>query len=128
MSVDRELRNELDTLSKQVFGVSSKWKKLVESGVTEMITEEKTEMVPGENGAEPTEQKLQVPVKAPNGAIQYRVKRFTVEGILEFMRERKKLIDQINEMNRKNREAAEAKQKQEQLAKQVHADLSGSAV
>ena len=48
--MDRKTREELNQLSKEAFGVSSKWQKLVNSGVSELYERERDVMVPKANG------------------------------------------------------------------------------
>lgn len=48
--MDRKTKQELNELSKQVFGSSSKWQKLVERGSLEPMQRERKVMVP-ENGS-----------------------------------------------------------------------------
>ncbi len=47
MYVDRKIREELNALSKEIFGVSSKWQKLVD-GVYQTVTRDVEEAVPAE--------------------------------------------------------------------------------
>jgi hypothetical protein len=43
-------RHELNALSKQVFGTSSRWQKIVQNGVSEPYSRDREVMVPGPNG------------------------------------------------------------------------------
>lgn len=125
----RAEREELNALSKDVFGASSRWQKLVTDGVSELVTEEVTELVPGEKeGDEATTRQVQVPVKFGNNGNISRVKHYTVDSIREFMTARKKQLDEIRAAIKKQQEEARAKQEQEQLTKKVHEDLQGSAI
>src|ERR1035437_203773 len=47
----RALREQLNLLSKKVFGTSSKWKKLVDKGVAEPYERDREVMVPRANGS-----------------------------------------------------------------------------
>lgn len=48
----RKTREELNELSKQVFGSTSRWQKIVDKGVAEPHTREREVMVPTRNGME----------------------------------------------------------------------------
>ena len=48
--MDRNTRETLNKLSKEVFGSSSKWQKLVNDGFVETFTREREAMIPGKNG------------------------------------------------------------------------------
>jgi hypothetical protein len=135
MDITKAQRIELNTLSKFVFGTASKWQKLVDKGYDEVITEEVEETVPAEKeGDEPTVRKVKVPVLSPTGGTQLLRKYYTIDSILEFMREQKVQIEAIYEERRKlilqlqeEAKAREAKEKEEALAKQVQATTAGSA-
>lgn len=125
---DRKTRNELDTLSKDVFGSSSRWQKLVTKGYTEQVTEEVTETVPSDKeGEPPTTKQVSVPVKTAFGAFQSVTKYHTIESVKEFLLEQKAKLDSIRAQIAKQREEALAKQKAEEDAKKLHEENSGSA-
>lgn len=44
--MERKLREELNALSKQVFGTSSRWKKIVDRGSPDAYDEDQTKVVP----------------------------------------------------------------------------------
>lgn len=48
--MDRKTREELNELSKRVFGASSRWQKLVDKGVNEPFERDREVMVPSLNG------------------------------------------------------------------------------
>ncbi len=125
--ITRKEKDELNTLSKDVFGISSKWQKLVDKGYSELVIEEKEETVPAEKeGDTPTTRKVHVPV-LKNGAKQYVTKRHTVESIRDYMLNQKTQLDGIRQMIRDQQEAAQAKERAEVQAKELHKQLSGSA-
>lgn len=125
----REEKNELKTLSKDVYGASSRWQKLVNKGYAKLVTEETTEYVPGKDeNEEGTTRKVQIPVKRKDGAHQYVHTYHTVDSIKTEMVDRKEKLDQIRAIMKKQREDAMAKQEQEQLAKKVQQELGGTAV
>lgn len=134
MEITRVERKELDLLSKDVFGASSRWQKLIDKGYDELVTEEVEETVPAEKeGDEPTKRTVRVPVKV-DGANRYVRKYHTIESVLEFMVEQKKQLDIFRAQLAKQRdelmakiEAEKVQKEAEEVAKQVHATLSGSA-
>ena len=141
MEITKVERKELDILSKDVFGSSSRWQKLIGKGYDDPVTEEIEETVPSEKeGEEPTKRTVRVTVKA-NGSdksVKYVRKYHTIETVLAFMVEQKKQLDVLRAAMAKQKaeflakmeaeKAAEkAKKDAEEVAKQVHTSLSGSA-
>jgi len=49
--INRETREKLNALSKQVFGSSSRWQKLMNRGTYEQYTRDREVMVPRANGS-----------------------------------------------------------------------------
>jgi hypothetical protein len=128
MEIARSIRQELNALSKDVLGTSSRWQKLVNKGYTELVTEEVEETVPAEKeGEQPTTKRVQAPVLSPTGARQYVVKYHTVESVQQLLLEQKAQLDNIRAMIKKQNEEVKAKQEAEATAKQLHQELSGSA-
>jgi hypothetical protein len=84
----RTLREELNLLSKQVFGTSSKWQKLVNDGVKEPYERERKVMVPTSTGLR---EKSFVDKKSV-------LRRYSVEEV-------KKLMLDMVEANKKNKES-----------------------
>lgn len=126
--VDRKTRLELNALSKDVFGVSSKWQKLVEKGYLEEVTEEVTETVPAEKeGDAPTTKTVRVPVLTASGGKQSVLKRYTVETVREFLLERKKTLDTLRALLKKQHEDKLAKAKEVADAKKLNDENAGSA-
>lgn len=126
--VDRKTRLELDALSKDVFGASSRWQKLINKGYTELVTKEVTETVPAEKeGDAPTTKQVQVPVLTEFGAKQSVVKYHTVESVREFLLKQKATLDQIRDMMKQQHEEALAKKATEENAKKLNEEFSGSA-
>lgn len=113
--IPRKDREELNALSKEIFGVSSKWQKFAR-GISELVTKTVKEVVPGDKGAPDTERNVTVPVLTLEGAKQYKIKVYSVEEIREMLLKYKVQRDQIiAEMN-----AAEAlKKAQETVQKQA---------
>ena len=50
MNITREQREQLNALSKRIFGSSSKWQKLVNKGHYEVFTRDREAMIPGALG------------------------------------------------------------------------------
>ena len=122
----RNEKEELNALSKDVFGSSSRWQKLVDRGSMELVTEKVTEFVPAEiSENEGTTREVQVPLKRKDGANQYAVKRHTVESIREYMVQRKTMLDQVRAEVKRLQDEAKAK---EELIKKVGDELQGSAI
>ena len=127
MFIERADREELKALSKEVFGVPSRYQKFLD-GVPELVTMTKTEEVPGENGAPTTTKETKVPVLTESGAKQYRTKYYTVEELKQFLRDLKKQREEIMAAIKQQQEEAEAKKAQTELQKKLHEDASGSAL
>lgn len=127
MNISKTLRNELDALSKELFGTSSRWQKLVDKGYDEVVTEEVEETVPAEKeGDEPTKRKVQMPVLV-GGSRQFVRKHHTVESVREFMEVQKIQLDLLKAQIKQAQEDAKKKQDEEKAAKGLHQELSGSA-
>lgn len=115
MDIPREQREQLNALSKELMGTSSRWQKLLTRGYLETLTEEKEEEVPGENGAAPTKTTIKVP-KLRNG-MEVRETRFhTVESILALMTDMKQKRDEMHAAMKKAQEEHEASQKAQEAA------------
>lgn len=71
----REFKDQLNKLSKEVFGTSSRWKKIVDNGVAEPHERDREVMVPTKNGLE---KKIFTDKKSI-------VKRYTPEEIYKLM-------------------------------------------
>lgn len=126
--IDRMTRLELNALSKDVFGTSSRWQKMVDKGYKEQVTEEVTETVPAEKeGDAPTTRQVWVPVKNSGGSFMYVIKRHTVETVLAYMVEQKIKLDALRDQIKKQYEAKLAEQKATEEAKKLNQEFSGSA-
>lgn len=129
MNISRAEREELNTLSKDVFGTSSRWQKLIKDGHSEVVMEEVEEYVPNaeDENKEGTTRKVKIPIKRTDGALQLVNKRYTLESVKEMMLERKKRMEEIRVLIAQQQQEAKDKQEKELLSKKVHEDLSGSA-
>lgn len=72
----REITEEMNALSKEVYGSSSRWRKLMDKGVPELWEREKEVVIPTRNG--------QVKTKVFKEH-KYSIKRFTLEEVKEEM-------------------------------------------
>ena len=129
MNISKSLRNELNELSLDVFGTASRWQKLVTKGYKELRVRKVTEVVPAEKeGEESTTQEVEVPVKTDFGAYQYDIKYHTVESVREFLLEQKAKLDVVRAHAARQQADALAKREAEVKARELHQELSGSAV
>lgn len=126
MMYPREVTERLNKLSKEVFGASSRWKKLVEKGYAKQVTEELDDIVPGENGEPDTVKKVQVASRRADGAYLSTQERHTLASVEEYMLDLKKKRDEFLAMIEKQRQEQEAKRRQAELEQQVHREVSGA--
>jgi hypothetical protein len=121
-----ELSKELDQLSLEVFGTKTKWKKLVENGKMELVTED-TKRLYRENGEEKTEI-VKTPlahVGSKGGELnKYVLKRYTVDEIKAKMLQIKKQMDDFKLHLEKQKEEQETVEK----AKKIVESGSGSVL
>ncbi len=125
MSESREEREELKALSKEVFGVPSRYRKLY--ATQELITHKVAETVPGENGEPDTTKLVEVPL-LQNGVKQYRSKYRSTEEVLQLLRDFKVKRDEYMAQVKKQQEEAKAKKEAEEKLKRIQEDLTGSAI
>lgn len=128
---DRQTRQELNALSKEVFGASSRWQKLVNKGYSKLLTEEVEETIPAdENGENGGIQMIAKPVLRKDGATQSTLEHHTVDSVKELMlslkTKRDAYIARLVEMQEKQIAAQKAAQEAEELSKKVQ-EVSGSA-
>lgn len=125
--VDRQTREELNALSKEVFGSSSRWQKLVNQGYAKIVTEEVEETTPSEvEGEAPKTEKVTKAVMIGN-SYQSVLTRYTVEGVREFMLKQKTRMDEYKAAVAKLQADAKAAQEKADLAKKLQEDAGGSA-
>lgn len=127
MNLPVSVRDELDTLSLEVFGTKSRWKKLLDRGYTELLTEEVTEYVPGEDGKEGETKKVNVPVKR-NGMSVYVTKYHTVESVKETLLKLKEQKEKLQEEIRKMQEEQAKREAEKELAAQVQKEAGGNTL
>lgn len=120
---NRKTINELNALSKQVFGSTSKWKKMIEMGVTEPLLEDTKHLTIDKDGKEQT-QMIKTNVLHKDHIPLSRLKHYTVESVREFMLtildRRKQVEDTINRL--------EAQKKTDAATKYVQETASGTAI
>lgn len=125
--VDSQTRQELNALSKEVFGASSRWQKLVTNGYSELVTEEVEELVPSDKeGEEPKLEKVRMPALL-NGMRQSVMKRHTVESVKELMLKLKTSRDEYFVRVKEAQAAQQAAKEKAELAQKVQEAVAGSA-
>lgn len=127
MQYSREITNELNSLSKKIFGSTSKWRKMVEKGVWELVEEDVKKLVV-KDGKETTEM-VKEPVyytgKRENCEMkQHQLHRYTLEEVKEFMLTVKDRQEQVRQAIKK----IEEEQKAQKAAKLEAEKASGSAI
>lgn len=123
--LNRNERDQLKALSKEVFGVSSRYQRFLE-GVAEVITHEVDEEVPGDGDAPATTRKVRVPTLTANGVKQTRIKRYTFQETLDLLLSFKAQRDAMIKAQLDQQAAAAAKKAQAELQKKVQDELAGS--
>lgn len=128
MNLDYKTKQELNALSKEVFGSSSRWQKLVNSGFADLVTEEVEEVVPAdENGEKGGVELVQKPVLNASGLTQSVTTRHTVESVRELMLRLKASRDAYFARLKALQEARKAEEEQAALAKKLNDQVGGSA-
>lgn len=149
MFIDRATREELNALSKEIFGSASRWKKFVD-GVPQTVTREVEETVPAEfetrtdeNGVETQVEvkaaetkKVQVPVlinpnplnkKNPDGHVYKTIKRYTIEETRQMLLDMKVQLDNFRAQMKAQQEEQAAKQAAEKAQKDAEAAVRDAA-
>jgi hypothetical protein len=128
MEISKKERLELNALSKEVFGVSTRWSKLVNKGYSELVTEEKEETIPpAKEGDEPTKKTVRVPILTKFGAKQSVTKYHTVESIRETMTGLKKQMAELRAMISQHQTEIKAAQDMARKVEIAVGDATGSA-
>jgi len=117
---------ELNNLSMAVFRSKSKWRKMVEQGVAELVVEDTTRLT--SDGTETTVKTAKMHVGAKGGEVpQYTLQRYTPESVKEFMLkviyERQLYFDAIRKVKEKEEEDLK-----KELQKQAVEEASGTSV
>jgi hypothetical protein len=120
----RETIDELNALSKAVFGTSSKWKKIIEKGVHTLYDEDTTRV--NTNGTKETVKTARLHVGKNGGELpEYYLNRYTTESVKEFMLNVLVQRQRLQELLKKQKEDEDLKK---ELAKQTLEESSGSSV
>jgi hypothetical protein len=122
----RETIEELNAISKLVYGSKSRWRKLVEKGELEPVMED-TKKLHLDGSSEMI--KTQVMHAGPNGGEvpKYTLVRYTPKSVKEKMLNLKAQIDGFMEMIRKQQEEQKAKAQLAEDAKVLVQSNAGSA-
>ena len=131
MYIDRQMVQEMNELSKEIFGTKSKWRKILESGEARLVTEEETVYNPEHKEDEPemfTRRRI-VMHHGPNGGQlpKHEIKHYSLEELRAAMItiKQERLLRVLESI--KKEEEAKAKAAEDQL-KAVISHNSGSAV
>lgn len=128
----REIINEMNELSKEVFGSVSKWRKILEKGETRILTEEETiyNPEPKEGEQEVTKRTVATLHHGPNGGklVKHETYRYTVEELKARMLEVKSQRIKLLEAMKKQEEIKEAAKEIEDNTKLIISKSSGTAV
>jgi len=127
MQYPREIKEEMDKLSLEVFGVKSKWRKMVEKGVGELVEEDIKRLVIKDGKEEYETAKTVVLYKdqLPTNTLH----RYTVQECKEFMIKVKERQEQFRQAFKQFEEQQKAKQEAEKDLKNAVAEAaSGSSV
>lgn len=119
----REQRIQLQALSKELFGSSSKYRKLYTEKA--LVTHTETQVRKHDDGSE-TAAKLQVPTLL-NGVRQYKMTYRNTEQVLQLLLDAKIKLDNYRAELKKHQEDATAKKAAEETAAKLQEELSGSA-
>ena len=123
---NREQKEELDALSQAVFGSRSRWRKMVEVGVPELIQEDTTRL--NRDGTSETVKTAKLYVGPNGGELPHSVlKRYTLEEAKQHMIDLKAKREAFFEMIKKQQEEAQ-KAKEAEEAKKAVETASGSSV
>lgn len=131
-----EEREELETLSKEVFGSTSRYLTFMTKGETVPVTETITEYVPDETGGEGVTREVQIPVTYKNSKTpMLKVVKHTVESVkvrlLEIKEQQEKMRAAFAKAQADQQAAEIAKRAEQEKAKrqqEVQRQLGGSAV
>ena len=128
MNLTKELKEELKALSKEVFGSSGRYEKILKNGMPELITTTKVETVPGENGAEATTKEVKIPVLTKQGTRQFAIKYYEPEELKTHMLEAKQKIDDFKVQMQKMQEEQQKRQEEQKLINKINEEAKGSAI
>lgn len=127
-----EEREELEALSKEVFGSTSRYATILRDGEVKAVTVVVTEYIPADEGTggEGTTKETEVVDTLPGApkSAKLQLVRHSVESIRALMVDRKARQDLFRALQKKQHEEALAKQALAQRKQEVQRQLSGSAI
>lgn len=126
MYLTKKERDELSSLSREVFGRAGIWQKLIKDGYNEPALTDIVEQVPQEDGTTKEETK-QIRKLNEHGQPYSTLKFHTAESVKELMLARKAQIDEFMAKIKEQQEKAKADQQTKLLADAIHQDAQGSA-
>lgn len=123
MHIDRQAREQLKALSKEIFGSSSKWQTILSKGTTELLTKTETQV-------DGTGQSFEtvVPVLNANGTKNFYQKYYTLETLTEYLLSLKIKRDEFLAKMAKQKEDDRLKAETAKLLEQTKQELTGSAL
>ena len=123
----RKQREQLKALSKEIFGASSKWQKLME--YDHVLTHKVKETVPGENGEPDAEREVEVPLFVAGTKVKQSVRKHrSIEEVLTLLLDFKAKRDEYVAKVKAAQEEAKKKREEEEQARKVQEQLGGSAL
>lgn len=128
MDITYQERKELDAISKEIFGSSSRWKKFLDKGMPELVTHKvtRTETVNGTETTKEVEEPLLVP--GTTKVRQYTQKYFTLETLTAWMKDLKQKRDEFIAKMKKEEEERKAKEEEKKRLEAAQEELGGSAL
>ena len=129
MQLDSQTREELEALSKEVFGTTSRYQTLMTKGESLPVTFTVTELVPGVDGAEDTTREVEVNETVPGSKV-LRLKHVyhTVESVRKRMLDIKSKQDQYRALVAQMEANKKAEQDKAKRLQDVQGQLGGSAI
>jgi hypothetical protein len=106
MYIDKELREEMKALSKELLGTSSKWEKIVRDGILVPRTKMEKIIVPGKDGQPDTENEIKVLALNEQKQKVYDTKYLTAEELLDELRKIKSEKTKMEEERKRQQELA----------------------
>lgn len=114
--------NKLRELSKEIFGRSSRWRKILDEGVPTVLTRQVVNDNP--EGTEDTY--TEVPVMENGLEVRY-IKRYTLDSLLEYLSDIKTKRDEIMAKIKEMQAEANAKAKSDAAVSEALNEAKGSA-
>ena len=128
MDIPYELRKEMDALSKEIFGVSSRWQKILKTGNKQLLTKTVKEVVPATDGQEATTKDVEVPVLTDHGFKQSIIKNYTLDEVHQMLLLAKAQVDAFRAAQKQQEEEKVKAEAEHNALKNLHESTYGSAV